>query len=297
MPLEPIRRRAFPEPDRAELQESVIRRVEENPEKFLKKYEELPQSHNGRYINSDLFKEIFPEYAESKETKARYNTVVHNASAALAAEQLRKVIADPMREGDKVVYLTGIPGAGKTSSIKERGELPPTVKAVYEGQLADANFAIPKIQTALDVGLKPVIVAVHTPPERALKNTFTRFNDMGRGANIHTMAKIQGDLPSGLTKIREHFGDAVSLRVVDKTDAKKTINKDGWEHLSTLQKEGDYDNIKQRLSNANEHAHRTGRISKACYDQAHGRVPEGNFSRFRGLAGKNSGGTRQDESG
>ena len=89
------------------------------------------------------------------------------------------------------------------------------------------------------------------------------------------MADIQGNLPIGLARIRERFGDRVSFTVVDKTDEIKTIRKDGWEHLDILQQEDDYDHIKQRLANALEHASRTGQISNACYDQANGRDPHG----------------------
>ena len=274
MAPEPIIRLTFPEPDRAALQEALIKRVEDNPDEILKKYEQHPDSHSGRYVNSDLMKEMFPEYAESKETRARYNAVVQRSAAVLTAEQWKRVMADPTREGDKALFLTGIPGAGKTSLIKNKeGGLPSDAKAVYEGQLADAEFAIPKVQAALDAGLKPVIVAVHTPPERALENTFTRFNEKGRGAGINNMAHIQGNLPTGLAAIRERFGDKVSLRVVDKTDEKQVKRKEGWEHLSMLQKEGDYGQIRQRLSDYLEHAYKAGSISDACYDQACGRPP------------------------
>jgi hypothetical protein len=203
------------------------------------------------------------------------------------------VIADPARQGDKVVFLTGIPGAGKTSSIIIEGQLPPGCKAVYEGQLAHAESAIPKIQATLDAGLKPEIAVVHTPPEKALENTFQRFNDMGRGASIHTMADIQGNFPTGLTSIRKRFGDAVSLAIIDKTDSKNPTQRDGWEHISILQKEGSYEQIKQRLANSLEHARRAGQISDACYEQANGRVPR-DISRDQNLA-ENSGGMSQED--
>ena len=297
MTLQPIIRRQFTERDRAELQETIAQRVEQNANYFLKRYEQLPQSFKGCYINSDLFKEIFPEYAASKEAKTRYNAVVHNAAAVLAAEQFRRIVADPLREGKKVIFLTGIPGAGKTSSIIISGELAPDIKAVYEGQLSDAKFAIPKIQDVLDAALEPEIVAVHTPPERALENTFKRFYETGRGAGIHVMAKIQGELPSGLAAIREHFGGTVHLKIIDRSDATNTVIKTGWENLDLLQKEGDYEYIKQRLTNAFHEARRTGRISEACYLQANGNVPQQDYSKLRGVARQDSDRPRQDESG
>ena len=287
MTPEPIFRRNFDDPeeqDRADLQESIIRQVEADPVSFLAKYEQDPRSFNGRYIAADLFKEMFAEYAKSKETRTRYNAVVHNAAAVLSALQLNMVIADPARYGFEVLFLTGIPGAGKTSTVAVAGDLAPEIRAIFEGQLSRPEPAIPKIQAVLEAGLKPVIIAVHTKPEQALENTFKRFEEMGRGASINIMADIQGNLPTGLMSIRNRFGNAVGLTVIDRTDFKMPIEKRGWEHLITLQKEGNYEQIRQRLADALEHARREGRISGDCFEQASGRVPQ-NFARNPGVAG------------
>ena len=83
-----------------------------------------PRSFGGRYIAADLFKETFAAYAESRESRNRYNAPVHNSAAVLSAEQFRRVLRqadDPAR--DTVVLLTGIPGAGKTSSVLAGGGL------------------------------------------------------------------------------------------------------------------------------------------------------------------------------
>ena len=63
--LSPITMREFSEPDRAAVQEGVVRAVEGDPERFLKRYVEHPESHDGRYISADLFKEMFDEFAQS----------------------------------------------------------------------------------------------------------------------------------------------------------------------------------------------------------------------------------------
>ena len=299
MVLEPIFRCNFDNPeeqDRTDLQESIIAQVEADPDYFLAKYELDPRSFNGRYVSADLFKEMFVEYAESKETRARYIDVVHNSSAVLSAKQLNRVIADSDRDGDEVIFLTGIPGAGKTSSIQTAGKLPPQYRAIFEGQLWRPEPAIPKMQAALDAGLKIVIIAVHIQPERALENTFRRFEEFGRGASIDVMAKIQGNLPFGLTALKERFGEQITLKIYDYTDLSSPSRKIGWEHLDTLQKEGSYDQIKQRLTSALEHARREGRITEACYEHAHGRVSK-NISRSRSLGGEGNGGNQKNESG
>jgi Zeta toxin len=146
-----------------------------------------------------LFKETFEEYGASKDSRNRYNAPVHNSAAVLASEYLRRLISAPgQHEQDTVILLTGIPGAGKTSSVLRGGKLPSKVRAVYEGQLSNPETAIAKVRQVLGAGLEPVIVAVHVKPELALQNTLRRFEEVGRGASIGIMAAIQGGLPESL---------------------------------------------------------------------------------------------------
>jgi len=247
--LEPIRRRSFHEPDRAEVQEIVARAVERDPDFFIEQYCSLEQSFKGRYVNADLFKETFDLYRASNETRNRYNTVVHNASAVLASEQLRRVLTEPVEpDREAVVLLTGVPGAGKTSAILGHGGLPRHTHAVYEGQMATRQVALAKVQQVLDAGLQPVIVAVHVRPERALENTLQRFHEVGRGASIEAMASIQGGLPMGLAAVRDRFGDAVELRILDRREFAEPKEWKGWEALAVLESEGRYEQIKQCLT-------------------------------------------------
>jgi hypothetical protein len=217
--LELIHRNKYPEPDRAQVQEEAIASAQSRTDVHLAMYVADPRSFGGRYIAADLFKEPFAAYAESRDSRNRYNAPVHNSAAVLSAEQFRRVLRqadDPAR--DTVVLLTGIPGAGKTSSVLAGGGLSPDTKALFEGQLVKPETTIPKVQQVLDAGLRPVIIAVHATPESALRNTLKRFGEEGRGASIKTMADIQGGLAAGLRAVHGHFGDSVELRVYDYRD-------------------------------------------------------------------------------
>ncbi len=166
-----IRRNSYPEADRQDAQERTAAATERDPEPFFEAYNHRSDSMQGRYICSDLFKETFPEFAASREGSARYNNPLHNSAAVLAATQLTHAIADTTHpERDTVVFLTGVPGAGKTTAVLKGGELEPNIRAVFEGQLADPTSAIEKIQAVLDAGLKPAVLVVHAAPEFALQN-------------------------------------------------------------------------------------------------------------------------------
>lgn len=282
--MEPIKRRGFAQPDRAEAEASVAAAVETDPEPFIQAYLADYRSFGGRYIAADLFKETFEVYRESKDSRNRYNTPVHNTAAVLAAEQLRRMLTDTSQpERDLVVFLTGIPGAGKTSSvISSKTEMPPNYLAVFEGQLSNLETTREKLQQVLDAGQKPHILVVHVTPEVALHNTITRFYEEGRGASANVMATIQGGLPRTLTEIHRQFGDAVGLSIQDNRDRRSPNPVSGWAHLAILESEGSHDEIKQRLHTELERRYAAGTLSDCCYQQALGGVPIGRDERLDG---------------
>ena len=274
MSLEPIRRNSYDEPDRARVQDAAIHSAQTRTEEHLARYAADPRSFGGRYVAADLFKETFDSYAQSRDSRNRYNAPIHNAAAVLSAEQFRRALARPdAAERDTVLLITGIPGAGKTSSVLAGGRLAPNVKAVFEGQLVKSETTFPKVQQVLDAGLRPVIIAVHATPESALRNTLTRFAEEGRGASINTMADIQGGLPAGLKAVHARFGDAVQLRVYDYRDRAQPRELQGWENLPTLQSEGNRERIAERLRGELERLRIAGQLTDAAHRQAEGRAP------------------------
>lgn len=271
--LEPIMRRDFSQTDRATVQERVAQEVERDPEHFLTRYVEDPRSLGGRFVNSDLMKETFDDYNRSSETRNRYNAPVHNSAAVLAAEQFRRAISDTSDLArDVALFLTGTPGAGKTTFVLGGGALPTNVRVLYEGQLANAAQAIEKIEQALGAGLRPAITVVHIPAEQALRNTLHRFEMEGRGASIEAISSIQGRLPQGLRAVHDRFGDAVQLRLIDR---RGTISAElsGWQHLPVLESEGSHEDIKRNLGSILERDYRDGRIGQEAYEQALGKAP------------------------
>jgi hypothetical protein len=275
MTIEPIRENTYASEDRMRVQRDVMAAVRADPTAFLQRYAALDNTYGGRYVCADSFKALFPQYAENKETRNLYNGPVHNSAAVLAAARFARVIADgsdPSRID--AVFITGIPGAGKTSAILSSDTLPVHARIVYEGQLADPVASIQKLQAALDAGLCTEIIVVHTAPEQALENTFVRFNHYGRGASINVMAKIQGNLPDSLQIIHDTFKEAVALKVIDRSaEFAKPVPRMGWEHLHLLRKEGNHERITERLTHALEHARSAGRIGEDCYRQAAGEPP------------------------
>jgi hypothetical protein len=272
--IEPIIRRKFSQQDRNAVQEQVCAAVEADPDRFLVAYRLDSRSFQGRYVNSDLMKEMFPEYNVSKAHRNRYNLPVHNAAAVLAAAQFRSAITDDsVPERTNALFLTGVPGAGKTTAVlANRDQFPQDARILYEGQLYDPVNAMPKFEAALNSGLDVEIVAIHVSSEQALANTVLRFEREGRGATIEALARIQGHLPTGLNHIYERFGHSVGFSVIDKRDMMRVDRVRGWKALSLLESEGNYEYIKRKLAEILETQYAAHLITAGAYQQAIGQA-------------------------
>jgi hypothetical protein len=279
--LENIRLVGFEAEDRNNVERAVARAVESDPERFIERYRADERSFGGRFVSADLFKETFPEYAASRESRNRYNAPVHNSAAVLASAHLRNLLRDNGdSERDTVVFLTGTPGAGKTSGILHHGELLDTVRAVFEGQLADPETAFEKIRKVINEGLGARIQVVHARPDDALINTLRRHYEHGRGASVNVMAKIQGSLPDTLAAVREEFGDRVALSILDVRDRWNVKALEGWNHIDVLKSEGSYDEIKRKLTAQLDRYRRNGVIGDDAFRQAAGQKPLNDIERM-----------------
>ncbi|WP_254226047.1 zeta toxin family protein [Burkholderia multivorans] len=207
MKLEDIRYVNFEEPDRRRVQDNAIEAVKKDPGKFFDAYKADARSFEGRYVAADLFKETFPDFSASREARNRYNNPVHNSAAVLSSALFTENLAGPRVSGrDTVYFLTGSPGAGKTSMVLKSGELPRDAVMVFEGQMSNFETSRAKIQQVLDAGYRAHIIVVHARVENALDNTLQRFYEEGRGSSIATIANIVGRLPESLEQLNSVFG-------------------------------------------------------------------------------------------
>ena len=249
----------------AKIQKKEIQRAKNETSLILQDYNEHPDTMQGRYICSDTFKELSP-YFQNKEDRAIINDVIHNTSAVLAATQFEEVLKRDEPDKTEAVFITGIPGAGKTTYIKDLMSDNDKVKLIFEGQLANPAPTIPKIEKCLEKGLKVTIAVVHIEPEKALENTFKRFNEYGRGGSIEVMSNIQGNLPSGIKKLKEHFGDKINIVAIDRNNDNKILQSEA--EIEKLINIGSKDEIFVRLKTKLYKDFESGKINQACFNQA-----------------------------
>ena len=280
MALEEIVRRQFGEADRSLVQDQVIAALQADPEAFIDAYRKHLDSFGGRYVATDLAKTLFEQYAASRENRGRYNMAVHNAAAVLAGEQFRRAIrdeSDPARTG--ALFLTGMPGAGKTSAVQVPGKVlgldgfAPGQRVIFEGQMINPVTSIEKVGQALAAGLQASLMALLPKPEDALANTFRRFQELGRGAGIDVMAQIQEGLPAGLRTLRREFGDQLEISVWDIRVRSTPVRHEGESGIVIIEKELEDGSVRDRLLATAERFRDAGAIDDDCYRQCRGLAP------------------------
>lgn len=113
----------------------------------LRDYCARPDTYGGRYVCSDTMKELLRGYAQSRASRNALHDAVHNAASVLAAEQFRRVVErGPTPESNVAVFVTGVPGAGKTTAV--RSVVAMNAAVVFEGQLRHPQAAFNKIDLA-----------------------------------------------------------------------------------------------------------------------------------------------------
>lgn len=187
------------------VQRMAIKKALEETDKCLSEYCSLEASHNGRYINSDLFKEIFSEFSMSKESRKEFDLSVHNSSAWLAQTLFEKKIEDSSVKG--CIFLTGVPGAGKTifiQSLFDEGKIPDGF-IVFEGSICNVDKTREKMQMLKDKGIEIHVIIINANIELAVSNVMQRETDCGRGATAVSLAQIASRIKPSMLTLNEMF--------------------------------------------------------------------------------------------
>lgn len=212
-----IRRLAKPlTEEERKAEEFFIIDAEENTEEHIKAYKAHGSSFGGKYICSDLFKETYPLYSQNNESRQKYNLVVHNSAAVLANEMFNISVQDSSIS--KCIFLTGIPGGGKSffiQSLMAYDVLSDDVM-VYEGSIISPSI-YEKLEAAKAAGKEIYIVIINPTIELAEQNVISRIQEIGRGATCEVMARIASGIPEAISQIHEKYPD-ITIAIVNKSN-------------------------------------------------------------------------------
>jgi len=175
----------------ADVRAKALRFIEEDPERLLKEYSE----RYGSVLNADSAAELFPEYAASPASRARFRPAVHPAAQWVRDELFARALIDPAVH--EVIFTAGGNGAGKST-----GGL--TGDVVMDTTLSNPEHSEKLLQAALDAGKRVQVVYTYRPIQQAFEGVLDRARLEGRTVSIGTL-------------IGTHEGSAQTVRsLVDK---------------------------------------------------------------------------------
>ena len=204
-----IRKKGFEKDSEEEKVEKYCRTVaSEYTDKLIKLYNELEESRNGNYINSDLMKMVFPFYAKSLENRKKFNLSITNSAAVLTNEAYMRALQRP--DVQRCIYVVGPYGAGKSffaQSLFEReghGLLKNAI--VYEGSITPPAFA-EKVRHAIDNNVTPSIIALNPTLELSIRNIKKRAKEIGRDVEKDEVIDKFSNMYRYLKDLLEQFSD------------------------------------------------------------------------------------------
>lgn len=245
--------------DLVEIEDWSINEASTKTDELLSKYENMPNSREGKYVNSDLMKMIFEFYAYDQKNREKYNLAVTNTAAVLANEEYIRMIKK--EETKKCIFIAGPYGAGKSYFAQslfendETGEMKDAI--VYEGSITPPAFD-EKIQLAIDNGVTPSIIALNPTLELSMRNIKKRAKETGRDVIKEEVLDKFSNFYIYMKRIKEKFSD-MTCTIYNKEhnvllDIKNSINDDVEQlyHGKPEEIEKQYDKIIAKLENEQE---------------------------------------------
>jgi hypothetical protein len=215
--IENIRKKGFAEGTREEFVENYCRTfASKHTDGILELYKKLESSRNGKYINSDLMKMVFPFYASSPENRKMYNQSITNTAAVLTNEAYQRAILNP--DVKRCIFVVGPYGAGKSFFVQslfendEEGLLEESI--VYEGSITPPAFG-EKIQYAMDNGVIPEIIAINPSLELSMRNIKERAKRIGRDVDKKEVVDKFSGMYENLGMIVNEF-EGIVYRIYNK---------------------------------------------------------------------------------
>lgn len=219
-------------------------------------------SADGRILNTDLARELSPEYRADRTLSA----AVHEPASWFIKQLYAQKLAEAP-EGSAVTFTAGGTGAGKSTAIDTIAEVREIVRRsaiVYDTNMNKLASSVEKIEAALAAGKRVNLIYVHRNPVEALvQGALPRAMRMGRTVPLaeHLRTHVGAAEVIGQLADRYKGHPRVVVSVIDNTRGK---NKAALSDLSLPARE-DYNGLREQLQSALETERAAGRISEAVY--------------------------------
>lgn len=152
--------------DTNEAGQALRKRLVAEPEKLAADYALLEDSAGGTVLNTDTARELSPEYLADRTRSAD----VHEAASDFVKTLYETKLAQPTPEGldATVLFTAGGTGAGKTTAIREAGDVFGRPEITYDTNMNTLASAVDKVEQAIAAGRNVQIAYVYRDPVESL---------------------------------------------------------------------------------------------------------------------------------
>lgn len=256
------------------VEQRLAKKIAQNVETAIDEYSRLEGAYGGRLLNTDLARELSPEYRADRTRSA----AVHEPASYLVKRMYERRLAraPDANEDALVVFSGGGTGAGKTTGLSAIAKIDPRIERaqiIYDTNLNGLKSSIDKIDKALEANKRVVIVYTHRDPVEALtKGALPRAMRMGRTVPMEEHAKTHVGAASTIKELANHYaGDGrVQISVVDNSHGRGNQRLGNVADIPNFE----YNSVRENLRQALETEYAAGRISEAVYRGTSGKAPD-----------------------
>lgn len=243
-----------------------------------KEYAAHKDTDNGTIINTDIARELSPDYVKDRTKSAD----VHEPASAFTKQYYADKLAEPTPAGkdNTVLFTGGGTGAGKSTGLAMAKEAGANPELIYDTNMNKMDSASSKIDQALQAGRNVDLLYTHRDPVEAFRNgalkRATRMEgEMGSGRTVPLQEHINTHVGANDTirKLTEKYKNdpRVKISVIDNS---RGAGKAAFIPLDKLPKVEE-NGLKEKLTNELDQAHANGEISDAIHAGFGGKTAEG----------------------
>lgn len=257
------------DPERMTIGDRLATRLRDDYPTLRKEYEALSgedaNSQGGRVLNTDIARELSPEYQADRTRSAD----VHEPASAFVKQLYAEKLAE-IPKGSTVLFTAGGTGSGKSTAVK--GLVKDDAALIYDTNMNTLQSAIDKIDAALAAGHKVKIAYVFRDPVDALVNgSLPRAERMGRTVPMREHLRTHQGVAETIPAIAERYkGDKrVQLTVIDNSRGRGNFAFARLDDLPKL----DYNQVERALHENLSREYQAGRISESTFRGSGGERP------------------------
>lgn len=245
-------------------------KIDFNPKAAITEYNAIPDSNNGKILNTDIARELSPDYLKDRSLSAS----VHEPASAFIKRRYSEILKEPPKPGENaaVLFTAGGTGAGKTTGVTGIVDTD-KYQVVFDTNMSSLGPAKKKIEQALKAGKNIDIVMVYRDPVEAflngsLKRSIRQAKVNGTGRTVPLKAHIDShkgslEVTGELNKIYKDNPN-VTVSAIDNSRGKGQQTELSIEQLDKF-KGRDYNQVRKDILKLLEESHDKGEITTQTF--------------------------------